>query len=124
LSVPISAIREIRLRQPPTESEDIHASRWLTIVYVQTTQWRVLHLIALTDDVYTLWTDTLTRQVAETSDKFVSQVPAPADPDMMWIRQLWPHGAKSIDFATAAGLCGGIGLVIPPENAEKNTVSG
>jgi phosphatidylinositol phospholipase C delta len=80
-------------------------------------------MIALTDDVYTLWTNTLTRLVAETSDRWVSQVPLPADPDMMWIRQLWPNGAKVIDYETAAGLCGGIGLIIPPEVAVKQNVS-
>jgi phosphatidylinositol phospholipase C delta len=80
-------------------------------------------MIALTDDIYALWRDTLTRLVSETSDRLVSEVSTPADPDMMWIRQLWPNGAKVIDYGTASGLCGGIGLVIPPEVAVKYNVS-
>ena len=79
-------------------------------------------MTALTDDVYDLWVKTLTTLVSESSDKVVPQV-TPADPDLMWIRQLWPAGAKWIDFGTAAGLCGGLGLIIPSEVAEKFNVS-
>ncbi|ORX33745.1 PLC-like phosphodiesterase [Kockovaella imperatae] len=107
--VPISSIRELRLNQPPTG--DFSSSRWITVVYVRNQQWKVLHMSALTDDMYRLWVDTLTLLVSETSDRFVAQV-TPSDPDMMWIRQLWPAGAKCIDFQTAQGLCGGLGLLI------------
>ncbi len=79
-------------------------------------------MIALTDDVYELWVNILRKLVAETSDRLVAQV-SPTDPDGMWIRQLWPAGARTIDFATASGLCGQIGLVIPSQVAEKSAVS-
>ena len=79
-------------------------------------------MTALTDDVYDLWTKTLTALVAETSDRLIAQV-TPTDPDLMWIRQLWPAGAKVIDFNTAAGLCGGLGMIVPPHIAEKYAVS-
>ena len=119
-AVPISSIRELRLNQPPTDGYP--AARWITVVYtVNNTQWKVLHMTALTDDVYDLWTKTLTALVAETSDRLIAQV-TPTDPDLMWIRQLWPAGAKVIDFNTAAGLCGGLGMIVPPQIAEKYTV--
>jgi len=60
--VPISSIRELRLNQPPTDGYP--AARWITVVYtVNNTQWKVLHMTALTDDVYDLWTKTLTARV-------------------------------------------------------------
>ena len=119
-AVPISSIRELRLNQPPID--DFSSSRWITVVYTRSHQWKVLHMTALTDDMYTLWVDTLTRLVSETSDRMVAQV-TPSDPDMMWIRQLWPAGAKSIDFPTAQGLCGGLGLNISSELEAQYKVS-
>jgi len=119
--VPISSIRELRLNQPPTDG--YASARWITVVYtVNNCQWKVLHMTALTDDVYDLWVQTLTSLVSETSDRLVAQV-TPADPDLMWIRQLWPAGAKVIDFNTAAGLCGGLGMIIPADIAERYNVS-
>ena len=119
-SVPIEHVRELRLNQPPTDAYP--STRWITVIYVRNAQWKALHMTALADDVYTLWVNTLTSLVSETSDRLVSQV-TPSDPDMMWIRQLWPAGAKVVDFGTAAALCGGLGLVIPYEVAEKYSVS-
>lgn len=117
--MPISSIRELRLNQPPTDPYP--ARRWITVVYTLQTQYKVLHMTALTDDTYDVWVSTLTALVSESSDKVVAQV-TPSDPDLMWIRQLWPTGAKLIDFGTAAGLCGGLGLIIPSEVAEKFNV--
>ena len=114
--IPISQIRELRLNQPPANVYTSH--RWITVVYAVSNQWKVLHITALTDDVYDLWVKTLTALVSETSDRLVSQV-TPTDPDLMWIRQLWPAGAKTIDFGTAAGLCGTLGLVIPQPAAAE-----
>lgn len=119
VSVPISAIRELRLNQPPTDS--YASDRWITVVYTTGSRWKVMHMTALTDDVYDMWVETLTALVSETSDRLVAQV-TPADPDLMWIRQLWPAGANVIDFGTAAGLCGGLGLVVPAQVAEKYNV--
>ncbi len=79
-------------------------------------------MTAMTDDVYDMWVSTLTALVSETSDRFVAQI-TPSDPDLMWIRQLWPAGAKFIDFGTAAGLCGGLGMIIPAHVAERYNVS-
>lgn len=69
-------------------------------------------MTALTDDVYDLWVSTLKKLVAETADRAVSDV-TPCEPDMLWIRQLWPAGVKTVDMPTAVGLCKQIGLVIP-----------
>ena len=119
VAVPISQIRELRLNAPPMETDN--TSRWITIVYVRATQWKVLHMIALTEDIYDLWVDTLKRLVAETSDRLVSQI-TPSDPDSLWIRQLWPAGVKTIDFATASRLCGQIGLSLPHEAERRYDV--
>ena len=110
--IPINQIRELRLGQPPTDNAN--ASRWITVVYVRSSQWKVLHMIALTDDVYTLWVDTLSKLVSETSDRMVGHG-TPSDPDTAWIRQLWPAGAKNIDWGVAVGLCRSIGLAVPQE---------
>ena len=118
-TVPINQIRELRLGQPPTDNAN--ASRWITVVYVRSSQWKVLHMIALTDDVYKLWVDTLSRLVSETSDRMVGHG-TPSDPDTAWIRQLWPAGAKSIDWSVAVGLCRSIGLVVP-QNRDGTPVS-
>lgn len=112
-TVPINQIRELRLGQPPTDN--VNASRWITIVYVRSLQWKVLHMIALTDDVYKLWVNTLSKLVSETSDRMVGHG-TPSDPDMAWIRQLWPAGAKSIDWSVAVGLCRSIGLPVPQDS--------
>ncbi|KAK8865887.1 hypothetical protein IAR55_001035 [Kwoniella newhampshirensis] len=114
--VNISEVRDLRLGQPPTET--YNSSRWITVVYVRSTQWKVLHLIALTDDIYAMWVKTLKELVSVTLDRHVTDV-TPADPDMIWIRQLWPMGAKAIDREKAEGLCRQIGLQIPLEVAES-----
>lgn len=113
-TVPINQIRELRLGQPPTDNAN--ASRWITVVYVRASQWKVLHMIALTDDVYKLWVSTLSKLVSETSDRMVGHAtPSSSDPDTAWIRQLWPAGAKSIDWSVAVGLCRSIGLPVPQD---------
>jgi phosphatidylinositol phospholipase C delta len=108
--VPICQIRELRLGQPPTET--YNSNRWITVVHVRGSQWKVLHMIALTDDAYEMWVSTLRMLVSETADRLVSEI-KPADPDLLWIRQLWPSGAKVIDMATAVGILRQVGLVIP-----------
>jgi phosphatidylinositol phospholipase C delta len=108
--VPISQIRELRMGQPPTET--YNSTRWITIVYVRGSQMKVLHMIALTDDVFDLWVTTLRTLVSETSDRLVNEV-KPADPDLLWIRQLWPAGVKAIDQPTATALLRQVGLVVP-----------
>lgn len=108
--VAITSIRELRLGQPPSS---LYASpRWITIVYVRSGQWKVLHLIALTDDVYDAWVKTLRTVVAETSDRLIADL-EPTDPDMVWIRQLWPNGSTTLDPDQARALCKQIGLEIP-----------
>ena len=117
--MPIYQIRELRLGQPPTDA--YNTSRWITIVHVRSLQWKLLHMIALTDDVYEMWVDTLRKLVSETSDRLVAEV-TPTDPDLMWIRQLWPAGAKTVDLMAAEGLCRKIGLIVPKDVAERNKV--
>lgn len=74
-------------------------------------------MIALTDQTYKLWAETLGQLVSVTSDRIVGQV-TPSDPDSAWIRQLWPAGARSIDWTTAVGLCRSIGLAVPDKKGE------
>lgn len=96
--------------QPPHDA-GFTSNRWITIVYVRGKEWKILHMISLTDDVHEQWVSTLRTLVAETSDRAVGDV-TPSDPDLIWIRQLWPHGATSIDMSTALGLCRSIGMDI------------
>lgn len=111
--VPINAIRELRLGQPPDNpGSGFSSRRWITIVWVRGKEWKILHMIALTDDVYDHWVQTLRTLVSQTSDRAVGDV-VPADPDLLWIRQLWPQGSGTIDLNAALGLCRSIGLDVP-----------
>jgi hypothetical protein len=75
----------------------------------------VVHFVARTDDVYALWVKALHELVSESSDRVVSGAQGPAsDPELRFIRQLWPSGVSTIDKAAAAGLCAQLGLVVPP----------
>lgn len=114
IAVEIRNIRELRLGVPPTDQYD--GARWITIVYVRDKQWKVVHLIAHTDDIYALWSDTLNDLVSAVSDRVVSgmQHGPPADPDLLFIKQLWPTGASKIDARTATSLCHSLGLVVGP----------
>ncbi|WWC66358.1 uncharacterized protein I206_100259 [Kwoniella pini CBS 10737] len=114
-TVSINEVRDLRLGQPP--SDTYNSSRWITIVYVRGSQWKVLHMVALTDEIYDLWVQTLKSLVSVTTDKHVSDV-TPADPDLIWIRQLWPIGSKVIDREKAEALCTQIGLQIPTQVAK------
>lgn len=78
-------------------------------------------MVALTDDVYQLWIDTLKALVSETSDRLVAEV-TPSDPDMMWIRQLWPAGANVIDPSKAIALCRQIGLMVDEDDLRMHVV--
>jgi hypothetical protein len=78
-------------------------------------------MIALTDESYKLWADTLGALVSVTSDRVVGQA-MPSDPDSAWIRQLWPAGAKCIDWATAEKLLRLIGLPVPEGRAQTVSV--
>jgi phosphatidylinositol phospholipase C delta len=119
--VPINQIRELRLGQPPNDAA-LTSSRWITIVYVRGKEWKILHMISLTDDVHDHWVGTLRTLVAETSDRTVAEI-KPSDPDLIWIRQLWPAGSQAIDMGTAVGLCRSIGLVVPKELQQGYKVS-
>ena len=72
----------------------------------------MLHMIALEEEIFRLWVNTLQRLVSETSDRLVAQV-TPTDPDLLWIRQLWPAGVRTIDMTKAVSLCNQIGLTVP-----------
>ncbi|OCF55510.1 phosphatidylinositol phospholipase C, delta [Kwoniella mangroviensis CBS 10435] len=120
-TVSINEVRDLRLGQPP--SDTYNSSRWITIVYVRGTQWKVLHMVALTDEIYNLWVQTLKSLVSVTLDRHVADV-TPADPDLIWIRQLWPIGSKVIDRQKAEALCTQIGLQIPDPVAKTIDVSG
>nr|XP_019049181.1 phosphatidylinositol phospholipase C, delta [Kwoniella bestiolae CBS 10118]OCF28111.1 phosphatidylinositol phospholipase C, delta [Kwoniella bestiolae CBS 10118] len=120
-TVSINEVRDLRLGQPP--SDTYNSSRWITIVYVRGSQWKVLHMVALTDDIYDLWVQTLKSLVSVTLDRHVADV-TPADPDLIWIRQLWPIGSKVIDRSKAEALCTQIGLQIPDTVAKTIDVSG
>ena len=109
--VPVKQIRELRLGQPPNDVA-LTSSRWITIVYVRGKEWKILHMISLTDDVHDYWVGTLRTLVSETSDRAVAEI-KPSDPDLIWIRQLWPAGSRAIDMSTALGLCRSIGLEVP-----------
>jgi len=78
-------------------------------------------MVALTDDSYDLWIDSLKSLVSATSDRRVSDI-TPTDPDMLWIRQLWPVGAQVIEPTKADAMCRQIGLVIPSEILAKYRV--
>lgn len=121
--VDITSIRELRLGQSPTDTYD--SKRWLTIVYVRGSLWKVMHLIAHTDDVYELWVSALQGLVSQSSDKVVSGAAhGPAtDPDLLFIRQLWPAGQKTLNEAAAKGLCGKLGLDLTPEALKRYQVS-
>jgi phosphatidylinositol phospholipase C delta len=79
-------------------------------------------MISLTDDIHVHWVDTLRTLVAETSDRAVAEI-KPSDPDLIWIRQLWPAGSKVIDMGTALGLCRSIGLSVPKQMQSDYKVS-
>ena len=121
--MPIGSIRELRLNEPPSDTTSAYASKWITVVYVRAAQWKVLHMIALTSDVYELWVSTLKSLVSAKSDRLVSQI-APSDPDLAWIRQLWPSGKDTVDLMTAITLARQIGLVVPDKLADRQEVRG
>lgn len=106
----------------PTDQYD--GARWITIVYVRDKQWKVVHFIAHTDDIYALWSDTLNDLVSVASDRVVSgaQHGPATDPDLLFIRQLWPAGATKIDRTTATSLCHQLGLAVGRQHLEKYQV--
>ncbi|WVQ71248.1 hypothetical protein IAR50_000773 [Cryptococcus sp. DSM 104548] len=115
--VPISDIRDLRLGQPPTDT--YNSTRWITVVYVREQQWKVLHMIALTDETYSMWVKALKELVSITLDRQITDV-TPSDPDMIWIRQLWPLGTRAINKAKAEALCAQIGLHINQKLGESS----
>ncbi|BEJ17859.1 hypothetical protein CspHIS471_0701270 [Cutaneotrichosporon sp. HIS471] len=112
--VEIRNIRELRLGVSPTDQYD--GARWITIVHVRDKQWKVVRFIAHTDDIYALWSDTLNDLVSAASDRVVSGMQhGPAtDPDLLFIKQLWPTGVSKIDARTATSLCHSLGLNVGP----------
>lgn len=93
-------------------------------MYVRDKQWKVVHFVARTDDVYQLWVRALHELVSKNSDKVVSGTEGStvSDPELRFIRQLWPVGATSIDKTAAAGLCSQLGLVVPAPIAARYEV--
>lgn len=88
-------------------------------------QWKVVHFIAHTEDIYALWSDTLNDLVSATSDRVVSgtQHGPATDPDLLFIRQLWPVGCAKVERSTATSLCHQLGLAVGPRHLEKYQVS-
>lgn len=79
-------------------------------------------MIALTDEIYFLWIKTLKQLVSITLDRQVTDI-TPSDPDMLWIRQLWPLGTKTINREKAEALCAQIGLQIKADVGDLKEVS-
>ncbi|THH08231.1 hypothetical protein EW145_g2843 [Phellinidium pouzarii] len=113
-TIPIENIKEIRsgadtryYREQFHLSADYEA-RWLTIIYNVDGSWKILHAVAATPDVFTLWDHTL-RALLAVRQELMSGLGHVEKRQMVWERRYW-RGADEqrddrLEFEEVKTLC-------------------
>lgn len=119
LKVPIECIKEIRTgadaryyRQQFQLSHE-HEDRWLTITYICDGNYKTLHIVAATRDVFAMWDHTL-RRLYEIRKELMSGLGNGEVREAVWARQYWAgadgaegSGSKDdkLDFEEVVKMC-------------------
>ncbi|KAF8189191.1 PLC-like phosphodiesterase [Mycena galopus ATCC 62051] len=107
--IPVEAVRELRTRadaksyreqfQPPnTDYED----RWLTIIYIASSMYKTMHLLAPTKEVMDSWTTALRRLYAVQTD-LMSGLSQGEMVEAVWERHYW--NGRGFTFEDVEKLC-------------------
>jgi phosphatidylinositol phospholipase C delta len=112
--VPIENIKELRAgadarfyREQFQLSQD-YEDRWLTIVYIMDGEYKTLHLIAATEDVFQMWEITL-KKLHAIRQQLMSGLGNLEMRQTLWERQYWKgadeESDQKLDFANVETLC-------------------
>jgi phosphatidylinositol phospholipase C delta len=114
ISVPIEAIKEIRSgpdarydREQFRVAEECE-KRWLTIIYILDGNYKTLHMIAPTEEIFHMW-DTALRKLHAIRQVLMSGLGHLEMRDKLWENQYW-KGAdqipdKKLDFPEVERIC-------------------
>lgn len=123
-SVPIEAIKEIRTgadaryyREQFQLSHDCE-SRWLTLTYIVDGDYKTLHAIAPTPDVFRMWESTL-RRLYDVRKALMSGLGNIEMREEVWARQYWSGADEEkderLDFDDVERMCRRLNINSPKE---------
>jgi len=102
LAVPIENIKELRFssdaryyRQQFQLSQN-YEDRWITIIYILNGEYKTLHLIASTDDVFRMWDITL-RKLYAIRQELMTGLGNEEIRHAIWEKQYWKASDESSD---------------------------
>jgi len=91
-----------------------HESRWISIIYQTGGIYKALHLIALSDEAFTRWKETLSA-VQDERKMLMSGVDQLDQRQQLWLRQHWKSADASqdsrLDFSEVTKLCRKLGIL-------------
>lgn len=91
-----------------------HEPRWISIIYQTGGVYKALHLIALSDQAFTRWKDTLAA-VQDERKMLMSGVDLLDQRQQLWLRQHWKSADSSqdarLDFSEVTKLCRRLGIL-------------
>lgn len=91
-----------------------HESRWISIIYQTGGVYKALHLIALSDEAFTRWKETLSA-VQDERKMLMSGADLLDQRQQLWLRQHWKSADSSqdsrLDFREVTKLCRRLGIL-------------
>lgn len=126
--VPIESIKELRVGadasyyrhqfQLPEEYEE----RWITIIYILEGEYKTLHIVALTRDVYQQWASGL-QKLHAIRQGLMTGLGNTEVRESVWERQYWKgadeEGDQLLDFDNVERLCKRLNAHIPPDELKE-----
>lgn len=127
----VEAIRELRFgadakgfREALGRGKDAEA-RWTSIIYASSVdkKIKVLHLVALTDDIFAIWKTTLIA-LYDQRKALMGGLDQMRRRQSVWLRQHWKmadaSGDERLSFTEVVNLCGRLGIAARTEELKTN----
>ncbi|KAF5328373.1 hypothetical protein D9619_013248 [Psilocybe cf. subviscida] len=128
VTVPIESIKELRVGadasyyrhqfQLPEEYEE----RWITIIYILDGEYKTLHIVALTRDVFQKWASGL-QKLHAVRQGLMAGLGNTEVRESVWERQYWrgadEEGDQLLDFDDIERLCKRLNAHIPPKELKE-----
>src|SRR5260370_21217703 len=124
LLVPIEHIKEIRTGPETSYYREQfrlaanYESRWISLVYVRDSKYKILHMVALTDDAFRMW-DTTLRKLFSLRQELMSGL-GKANQEVrqrVWEKFYWKGSDKSadtkLDFNEIERMCRRLNISTP-----------
>lgn len=98
-------------------------ARWISIIYTSAGKFKVLHLVALTSEVYYLWMETL-QTLHEQRKELMGGLDQMRKRQSVWLKQHWSiadlTGDQKLDLKDVATLCRNLNISATEKDLQAN----